>query len=227
MSAELGALVPAWDRLPASAPDRPRLRVEPLRRVELDELLIDDDDLPQLEGATVFWAWTDADGFAVRAVRIRDAVATPYRVRAARLVLRRPDPNLVRLLGIDPHDPPPTVRLQGDPRPMETPPRHLACLCRLTDAGRVHRAIEEGWRTVDALKRATGATFGECQGRRCVPGLAARLDRSPADPGGSITPRPPLVPVPASVLAAFAGDGGAEDGGPTEGLGLAAPRPAG
>ncbi|HEX2140893.1 MAG TPA: (2Fe-2S)-binding protein, partial [Candidatus Limnocylindria bacterium] len=152
--------------------------------------------------------WTDADGWAIRAVRISNGVATPYRVHAARLHLRRPDPNLLRLLGIDPAAPPPSVRLEGAPRPMESPPRHLACICRLTDDGEVYRAIERGWRTVDAVKRATEAAFGECQGRRCVTGLAARLDLTPADPGGSITPRPPLVPVPASVLAAFAGDHG-------------------
>ncbi|MGH2455000.1 MAG: (2Fe-2S)-binding protein [Candidatus Limnocylindria bacterium] len=199
-----GALLPAWDRL--EVPSGRRLAVAPVRQVALDELLIDDDDLPQLDDATVFWAWPDADGWAVRAVRIREAQATPYLVRAARLRIRRPDPSLARLLGIDPAAPPPSVSLEGEPRPMESPPRQLACICRLTPAGDLYRAMEAGWRTVDEVKRATGVGFGVCQGRRCLPGIAARLDLSPAEPRGTMTPRPPLVPVPASVLAAFAED---------------------
>jgi hypothetical protein len=87
---------------------------------------------------------------------------------------------------------------------METPPRHLACICRLTPSEDVYGALEEGWRTVDEVKRATEACFGECQGRRCVPGIALRLDLTTEQPRGRITPRPPLLPVPASVLAAFA-----------------------
>lgn len=201
MSDRPEALVPAWDRL---APPPAALVVHPVRVVRLDELVVDDDDLPQVDDATIFWAWPDADGWAVRAVRIRDGVAQPYLVHAARLRLVRPDPNLLLLLGIDPAEPPPAVALQGEPRPMERPPRHLACICRLTSAGELYQALEAGWRTTDQVKRATGAAFGECQGRRCVPGLAARLDLAPSDPRGRITPRPPLVPVPASVLAAFA-----------------------
>src|SRR5437660_632674 len=49
-----------------------------------------------------------------------------------------------------------------------------------------------------------GVASGECQGRRCVAPTAARLDQQPGDRGARITPRPPLVPVPASILAAFA-----------------------
>ncbi|HEX6140832.1 MAG TPA: (2Fe-2S)-binding protein [Candidatus Limnocylindria bacterium] len=207
MSDRPEALVPAWDRL---APPPARLAVNAVRPERVDELLVDDDDLPQVEHATVFWAWPDADGWAVRAVRTRDGVAQPYLVHAARLRLVRPDPNLLLLLGIDPADPPPSVALEGEPRPMERPPRHLACICRLTSAGDLYRALEAGWRTTDEVKRATGAAFGECQGRRCVPGLAARLDLAPSDPRGRITPRPPLVPVPASVLAAFADLAGLE-----------------
>jgi hypothetical protein len=60
---------------------------------------------------------------------------------------------------------------------------------------------------VDAVKRATRIGFGPCQGRRCVPWLAARLELSEDDPLAQITPRPPLVPVPISVLAAFAPKG--------------------
>lgn len=202
MSISEPAQLPAWDRLAAAASGP--LRVEPVRRVELDEAWVDDDDLPELDAATIFWAWPAAGGWWLRAARIRDDLATPYLVLAARLRLVRPDPNLLRLLGGPGHSLPPSVRVEGEPRPMERPSRHLACICRMTAAERVYRAIEDGWRTVDELKRATGVAFGECQGRRCVPGLAARLDLAPDEPRAHLTPRPPLVPVPAAVLAAFA-----------------------
>jgi hypothetical protein len=40
-----------------------------------------------------------------------------------------------------------------------------------------------------------------------VPWLADRLELPPDDPRARLTPRPPLVPVPASVLAAYASGG--------------------
>jgi bacterioferritin-associated ferredoxin len=201
IDAPLSAL-PAWDRL--AAPDGQALKVGPLQRITFDELLIVDDDLPQLGAATLIWAWPVESGWAARAARIRGAAATPYAIRAARFRIERPDPNLLRLLGIDPAAPPSSVTIVGEPRPLEPMPRHLACICRLTSGERVYRAIHHGWRTVDELKRATEAGFGQCQGRRCLSGLAHRLDLTPDQPRGNMTPRPPLVPVPASVLAAFA-----------------------
>lgn len=196
------AELPAWDRL--MVPEGATLTVAPLRRVALDELLIVDDDLPQLDDATLIWAWAVDGGWAARAARIDGLHATPYAIDAARLRIERPDPNLPRLLGIDPGAPPPSVRIIGHPRALEPTPRHLACICRLTSSEQVYRAIHDGWRTVDELKRATEAAFGQCQGRRCVAWIAHRVDLTPDEPRGNITPRPPLVPVPASVLAAFA-----------------------
>lgn len=196
------APLPAWDRL--IAPEGGELLVEALERLVVDELLVVDDDLPLCSGATLFWAWRDDRGWAARAALITGRRAIPFAIRADRLRLERPDPNLLLLLEIDPAAPPASVTLSGHARHLERPPRHLACICRLTPSEEIYAAIEAGWRSVDELKRATGAAFGQCQGRRCVPGLAARVDMSPEQPRGRITPRPPLVPVPASVLAAFA-----------------------
>ena len=196
------AELPAWDRL--TAPPGEALQIEPLRSVTLRELLIVDDDLPQLDDATLIWAWPLGSGWAARAARIRGAGATPFAIRAERLLIERPDPNLARLLGIDPAAPPASVSLHGPSRDLEKPPRQLACICRLTSSERVYRAIDDGWRTVDQLKRATEVAFGQCQGRRCVAGIAQRVDLTPDEPRGNITSRPPLVPVPASLLAAFA-----------------------
>jgi hypothetical protein len=79
--------LPAWDRL-AVAPAN-RLTVAPLRHLALPELLVRDDDLPQVDHATVIWAWPAAPGWWVRAVRLAGSSATPYLVRADRLRVER------------------------------------------------------------------------------------------------------------------------------------------
>jgi hypothetical protein len=120
-------------------------------------------------------------------------------VTASHLHLVRPDPSLLRLIGADTAG----VALEGAPRALEPMPRQLSCICREKSAESAYRSAEAGWVTVDAVKRRTGALFGECQGRRCETLVAGWLDLR-GDPLGQMTPRPPLVPVPASVLAAFA-----------------------
>jgi len=200
----------AWDRLvpPERGGDvvqREPLAVAPLRRLSVDELVIEDDDLPQADGATLFWLGRRDAGWEAWAARIEGADATPWLVSAQRLEIVRPDPALLALIGLGEGESEPTVTVSGAPRAVEPVPRQLACICRERSLEAVYRAAEEGWRTVDAVKRRTGAIFGECQGRRCRVRIAARLDLALDEPRAQITPRPPLVPVPASVLAAFAG----------------------
>jgi bacterioferritin-associated ferredoxin len=193
----------AWDRLapPERAGDvaqRAPLQVQPLRRLELDELLVRDDDLPSANGATLFWLEERDGAWVAWAASIEDDRAVPWLIRAKRLRLERTDPSLRALLSEG------VGRDDGDPRPMEPMPRSLACICRERSVEAIYRSADEGWTTVDEVKRRTGIAFGECQGRRCVGTAAARLDQQPDDRGARITPRPPLVPVPASILAAFA-----------------------
>jgi hypothetical protein len=200
----------AWDRLtpPERGGDvtqRAPLRVAPLRRLSVDELLVEDDDLPQAEGATLFWLERRDPGWEAWAARIAGDHATPWLVAAERLHLVGPDPALLALIGLEAARPNATITVSGSPRAVEPVPRQLACICRERSLDAVYRAAEDGWRTVDAVKRRTGAIFGECQGRRCRARIAERLDLDPGDLRAQITPRPPLVPVPASVLAAFAG----------------------
>lgn len=193
----------AWDRLapPERAGDvaqRAPLRVESLRRLELDELLVRDDDLPAAEGATLFWVEERDGAWVAWAAGIEGDRATPWLIQAKRLRLERTDPSLRALLpasnGVD----------DGDPRAMEPMPRSLACICRERSVEAIYGSADEGWTTVEEVKRRTGVAFGECQGRRCVGAAAVRLDQNQGDRGARITPRPPLVPVPASILAAFA-----------------------
>jgi bacterioferritin-associated ferredoxin len=197
----------AWDRLlpperGGEVTTRTPLTVAPLRRLDVLELLIVDDDLPQADGATCFWLDRLGDRWRAWAARIEGQEATPWLVTAPSLHLEQPDPALVALVALaGPLEP----QVAGDARPLEPMPRALACICRETTAGTVYRSIEAGWATVEEVKRRTGAAFGECQGRRCVPVIAQRLEQAAGERGAAITPRPPLVPVPASVLAAFAG----------------------
>ncbi len=196
----------AWDRLepPQRAGDvaqRRPLVVHELQRRHVDELLVVDDDLPQADGATLVWLERDGAGWVAWAAQLRHTEAIPWIVAARTVRLVRPDPSLLRLLGQDSG----AVMVEGDPRAVEPMPRQLSCICRETSAESAYRAAESGWTTVDAVKRRTGAVFGECQGRRCEALIAGWLDLEAGDPRGRITPRPPLVPVPASVLAAFAG----------------------
>jgi bacterioferritin-associated ferredoxin len=192
----------AWDRLvpPERGGDvaqRTVLQVQPLRRLELDELLVVDDDLPQADGATLFWLERRGERWRAWAANVDGPMATPWLILASRLRLVRPDPSLLAL--IDDSE----AEVDGEPRPMEPMPRQLACICRERSAEEIYRSADEGWTTVDEVKRRTGVAFGECQGRRCVPVVAARLDQAADARASTITPRPPLVPVPASILAAF------------------------
>ncbi len=189
--------IPAWDRL--RAPDRRQLEVAPLERVDVDELLVEDGDLAAFGGATVFDAWRRDDAVVVRAARIDEGRVTPILITAASIEIRGSDGRLEALLGAER-----AVAAAGE---LE----HLACACRGISADAVYRAIGFGWSTTDQLKRATRVAFGECQGRRCVPWLAARLELDPLDPRARLTPRPPLVPVPVAVLAAYAGDGSSDE----------------
>lgn len=183
--------LPAWERL--RAPDRRPLRVLPVREVARDMLRVDDGLLPEVSDAVVFDAWREGTGCVLRAAIVEEDVVVPYLVRAASLRIERSDGRLEALLGEE--------RAVAAPGELE----RLACACRGVSADVVYRAIGHGWATVDALKRATRVAFGECQGRRCVPWLADRLELDPSDARARLTPRPPLVPVPLSVLAAYAG----------------------
>jgi bacterioferritin-associated ferredoxin len=194
--------IPVWERL--RAPDRRPLDVGPLERRDVDRLVVDDGNLPAHAGATVFDAWREGSGVAVRAAHLDGSRVMPLVIHAAQLEIRGSDGRLEALL--------------GDARPVAAPGEleRLACACRGVTADAVYRAIGNGWETIDQLKRATRIAFGECQGRRCVPWLAARLELDPTDPRARLKPRPPLVPVPLAILAAYA-EGASGDGGSVEG----------
>lgn len=180
---------PVWERL--RAPDQEPLRISSIRRATVDELRVRDGALPDHEGAVVFDAWLDGTKAVVRAALVLDHDVTPIELRAAHLRIEASDGRLEALLtGSGP------VATAGE---LE----RQACACRGISVDAAYRTIGAGWETVDAVKRATRVGFGPCQGRRCVPWLASVLELDADDPLAQITPRPPLVPVPISLLAAF------------------------
>ncbi len=181
---------PVWERL--RAPDQRPLRVGAIRRLEVRTLCVVDGDLPDHGSATVFDAWRVGSLVVVRAAVIHELDVTPMEIHADSLAIEQSDGRLEALLA------------DGGPVAGSGELERQACACRGISVDAAYRTIGAGWETADAVKRATRIGFGPCQGRRCVPWLADRLELDPADPLAQITPRPPLVPVPISVLAAFA-----------------------
>jgi sarcosine oxidase subunit beta len=181
---------PVWERL--RAPDHRPLEVEPIARARVDELRVLDGELPDHGHAVVFDAWLVGAEAVVRAAAIDGHRVRPIELRATHLRVEASDGRLEALLsGTGP------VSTAGE---LE----RQACACRGISVDAAYRTIGAGWESVDAVKRATRIGFGPCQGRRCVPWLAAVLELDADDPLAQITPRPPLVPVPISLLAAFA-----------------------
>lgn len=79
----------------------------------------------------------------------------------------------------------------------------IVCRCEDIRAGEIRRAAHEGTGDVNLVKRWTRAGMGLCQGRTCGASLAelvAAASGCPADTTGRLRPRPPLRPLPASLL---------------------------
>jgi D-hydroxyproline dehydrogenase subunit alpha len=85
----------------------------------------------------------------------------------------------------------------------------IVCRCEEVTAGRLREEIAGGLASVAALKKATRAGMGRCQGRFCA-ATVARLTPAPAGPGSMdgrlpdewafAAPRAPVRPVPAAPL---------------------------
>jgi len=99
--------------------------------------------------------------------------------------------------------------LEGYYRELLREPRHgkwIACPCEDVLLDEVERAARTGYTGVEVVKRYTGLGTGLCQGRYCLPDallLLSILERRPPAEVGTITPRPPAVPMPLAALAAL------------------------
>lgn len=88
-------------------------------------------------------------------------------------------------------------------RPAAPPPPladdTIVCRCEEVTAGRLRAEIAAGLVAVAALKKATRAGMGRCQGRFCA-ATVARLCPGTPDAGAFAAPRLPIRPVPAAAL---------------------------
>ncbi|WP_102401328.1 (2Fe-2S)-binding protein [Haloimpatiens massiliensis] len=50
------------------------------------------------------------------------------------------------------------------------------CLCKAISRATIKKAIENGAKTVEEVKKATGATTGGCGGKRCTPKIQQLID---------------------------------------------------
>lgn len=74
----------------------------------------------------------------------------------------------------------------------------LVCRCEAITAGRIRAASASAGADLDAMKAATRAGMGPCQGRECAPAVAALCQTT----NNAFTPRSPLRPIPLAAIAA-------------------------
>jgi glycine/D-amino acid oxidase-like deaminating enzyme len=86
-------------------------------------------------------------------------------------------------------------RLRPDALPDDT----IVCRCEEVTAGRLRAELADGLTSLPALKKATRAGMGRCQGRFCAATIA-RFCPDPPDDAAFAAPRAPLRPVPAAPL---------------------------
>ncbi len=75
----------------------------------------------------------------------------------------------------------------------------IVCRCRDVTLDDVIKAIDEGCRDLECLKRRLGIGMGPCQGRTCIPiviGILARKLGKRPDELELPTIRAPIIPVP-------------------------------
>ena len=85
-------------------------------------------------------------------------------------------------------------------RPTEIRDEAIVCRCEEVTAGELRRQISAGHDSPAALKRATRAGMGRCQGRYCA-SVVAGLCPGEVDEFGLFAPRPPAKPVPIAALS--------------------------
>ena len=79
------------------------------------------------------------------------------------------------------------------------PTTTIVCRCEEVTAGRLRAELAAGLTSLPALKKATRAGMGRCQGRFCAATIA-RLCPDAPDDWSFAAPRAPLRPVPAAPL---------------------------
>jgi NAD(P)H-nitrite reductase large subunit len=90
----------------------------------------------------------------------------------------------------------------------EIPDETIICRCEEISLGQIREQVNNGFSSLDALKKTTCSTMGRCQGRTCGPILQDLLDMilAPQTAGRPepLSVRSPVKPVPLSALADWA-----------------------
>jgi thioredoxin reductase len=89
------------------------------------------------------------------------------------------------------------------------PDDYLLCRCESVAASSVASIVAAGGDSLGSVKRQTRLGMGRCQGRYCIPEVVewlSRIDGTLPDEFSFAAPRPPIKPVPLSILMASAGD---------------------
>jgi bacterioferritin-associated ferredoxin len=84
-----------------------------------------------------------------------------------------------------------------------TGPRLVVCRCEEVTLDAIRRALADGGRSFDELKRVTRAGMGECQGRMCESIVTDLLCREAGVAAADITPRSVRPPVRALTIEAL------------------------
>ena len=99
-------------------------------------------------------------------------------------------------------------RADWDGRPVLQVPRtgkkRFVCYCEDVTEQDLIDAMEEGFEHLELLKRYSTVSMGPCQGKMCLAaaiGICAREAGRSIQETGTITARPPIVPVPLGALA--------------------------
>jgi NAD(P)H-nitrite reductase large subunit len=77
-------------------------------------------------------------------------------------------------------------------------PETVICRCEELTLAEIQSGFDSGTQSIGAVKRATRAGMGRCQGRYCGPVLAAVAAArrgSPLDEAAHWAPRPPVKPI--------------------------------
>ena len=85
-----------------------------------------------------------------------------------------------------------------NPAIFNVPDKTLVCRCECVTAGDIRKAVAEGFRDVNEVKRFTRCGMGQCQGRMCGPALAeitAAAQSKAPDAVGCLQVRQPFRPV--------------------------------